>query len=150
MLTAREFSTTLRSARNGSLFQVRKQRRMCFLIGERFRSLFAFLHDEFVERRIDGQGIIAGKTGEAKAVQWLSSRSHHAFDIEITEAVDAEIIADFFHRHLIGDQLLRIWKINAVMTGESMGRTADPDVHFLRAGLAEIHNARARRRAADD
>src|SRR5207253_2241472 len=66
-------------------FQIRKQRRVRFLIGERFRSLLALLHDEFVERGIDGQGIIAGETGKTKFVNRFSRGAHHAFNIEITE-----------------------------------------------------------------
>src|SRR5207302_10249423 len=97
---------------------------MRFLIGERFRPLLALLHDEFVERGINGQGIIAGETGETKFVYRSSGRAHHSFDVEITETIDAEIFLDFFHRHLVRDQLLRIGKIDPVMTGEPVWRTA--------------------------
>src|SRR5207253_8882447 len=143
LLTARDFSITLRSARDERLFQIRKQRRMRFLIGECFRSLFAFFHDEFVERRIDGERIIAGETGEAKSIPRLSSCLHHAFEIEITKTVHTEIIADFFHRHLIGVQLFRIRTIVAVMTTKPVCPTAYPNMHFLRARLAHAHNALA-------
>src|SRR4029077_18710148 len=74
ILTARDFSTPLRSARNDKqLFQIGEQGRMRFLIGERFGALLAFFHDKFVQRRIDGEGIVPVETGQAKAVHRLSS-----------------------------------------------------------------------------
>ena len=84
-------------------FQIGEQRRVRFLIGQRFGALLAFFHNEFIQRGIDGQGIIAGKTSQTEAVQWFSGRSHHAFHIEVTQTVNAQILADLFHRHLIGD-----------------------------------------------
>ena len=121
-----------------------------FLLGQRFGAGFAFFHDELVQLRIDRQRIIAGETGEAKFVHRPAGRAHHSFDIEITEAVDAEIFADFLHRHLVRDQLFRIGKIDAVMAGEPVRRTAHAHVHFLRAGFAQIDDAGARGRSAHD
>ena len=123
---------------------------MPFLLDQCFGAGFALFHDELVERGIDGQGIIAGKAGEAEFVQRFSSRAHHAFDIQITETVDTEIFPDFFHRHLVCDQLLRIRKIDSVMAGETVRRTAHPHVHFLCAGLAQVYDSRARGRAANN
>ena len=37
-----------------------------FFLRQRARALLAFFHDEFVQLRIDGQGIIPGKTSETK------------------------------------------------------------------------------------
>jgi hypothetical protein len=52
--TARDFSTPLRFARNDKLLlQIAEQRGMCFLIGQRFGTLLAFFHDEFIQCRID-------------------------------------------------------------------------------------------------
>ena len=51
---------------------------------------------------------------------------------------------------LVRDQLLRIGKIDPVMAGKPMRRTTHSHVHFLRAGFAQVHNARTRRRAAHD
>src|SRR5207249_1158465 len=103
------FSTPLRSVRNDKLLlQIREQSWLRFLIGEGFGALLAFFHDEFVQRRIDGQGIIAGETGQTEAVQRFSRRAHHAFHIEVAEAIHTKIFADVFHRHLICDQFFRI------------------------------------------
>src|SRR5207249_2800818 len=111
--------------------QIRKQRRMCFLISERFGAALAFFHDEFVERGIDRQGIFPRKTGETEAIRWLPGGLDHSFDIEVAKTIDAEVSADFFHRHLIRDQFFRIGKINSVMTGEAVRGAAHAHVHFL-------------------
>ncbi len=42
-------------------FEVDEQRGLRFLIGERFGTLLAPFHDEFVECRIDGEGDSSGK-----------------------------------------------------------------------------------------
>src|SRR5438132_3328434 len=131
-------------------FQIREQRRMPFLLDQRFGAGFAFFHDELVKCGIDGQGIVTGKTGETEFIHRSACRAHHSFDVEIAEAVDAEIFADFFHRHLIRDQLLRIGKINSVMAGEPVRRTAHPHMHFLGAGLAQVYHASAAGRAAQN
>src|SRR5438045_4947167 len=117
---------------------------MPLLVDERLRSRLTLFHDELVERGIDGKGIIAGKTGETKLVYRSSGRAHHSFDVEITETIDAEIIPDFFHRHLVRDQLLRFWKIDAVREGEAVRRTAHPHVHFFRAGFSQVYDSGAR------
>src|SRR5205823_7546375 len=140
----------LRNLRISILLQIAEQRRMRFLIGQRLGPLFASFHDELIHSKIDGQGIIAVETSEAKAVQWSSRRAHHTFYVEVTQTINTEIFADVIHRHLIGDQLFRVWKIDAVMTGEPMWRTAHAHVHFFGAGLAQVHHARPRCRAAHD
>src|SRR5438067_10325896 len=85
------------------LFEVGKQRRLRFLVGQRFGALLAAFHDELVQSRIDRQGIIPIETGEAKTVQRFSRRANHSFHIKITETVHTKIFADVFHRHLVGD-----------------------------------------------
>src|SRR6266576_4040862 len=131
-------------------FQIREQGRMCFLIGEGFGALVAFFHNELVQRRIDGQGIVSVETGQAKAIHRSSGRPYHAFHIEVTKAVDTEIFADVFHRHLVRNQLFRIGKVNSVVTSKSVWRTAHAHVHFFGAGFAQIHYARSRGSPAHD
>src|SRR5207249_6168989 len=80
-------------------FQVREERWMALLLDQRFGTRFAFFHDELVQRRIDRQGIIAGETSEAEFVHRSTGRAHHSFHVEITEAIDAQIFSDLFHRH---------------------------------------------------
>src|SRR5438067_1550125 len=120
---------------------------MPFLFDQGFGAGFALFHDEFVERGIDRQRIVTGETGETEFVYRPSGRAHHSFDIEITETVDPKICTDFFHRHLVRDQLLRIGKIDAVVTSEPVRRTTHSHVHFLRAGLAQIYYPSTRSRA---
>src|SRR5262249_4909039 len=60
------------------LLQICEQRRVRFLLGEGCGALFAFFHDELVQRGIDWQGIITCKTGETKTVQRLPGSAHHA------------------------------------------------------------------------
>ncbi len=64
--------------------------------------------------------------------------------------VRAEVVADFVERVLVGDELFRIGKVDAVVAGVLVRRAGDAHVDFLRAGLAQIHDARARRGAAHD
>ena len=117
-------------------FQIRKQRWMLFLGRQPSRPLFAFFHDILVERGIDGEGVIAGKTRETKLIHVAAGCAHHSFDVEIAKAVYVQILADLFHRHLIGDELFRVGEINPVMAGESMGWTAHPHMHFFGARFA--------------
>src|SRR5262249_55939800 len=72
-------------------FEIREQRGLCFLVGQCFGTLLAAFHDEFVQRRVDGQGIVAVETGEAKTVQRFSRRANHAFHVKVTEAVHPKI-----------------------------------------------------------
>src|SRR5438445_954817 len=123
---------------------------MCFLISERFGALVPFLHDELVQSRIDGQGIISIETDQAKAIHRLSGRSYHAFHIEITEAVDTEVFTDVFHRHLVRNQLFRIGKVDSVVTSKPVWRAAHSHVHFFGASFAQVHYARSRGGPAHD
>jgi len=51
---AAPFSTSLRFARNDKrLLQIGEQCGVCFLVGQRFGTLLAFFHDEFIQCRID-------------------------------------------------------------------------------------------------
>src|SRR5206468_12633822 len=63
-------------------------------------------------------------------------------DIKIPEAVDVQILADVFHGHLVGDQLVRVREIDAIVAGKAVRRTTDAHMHFGRAGLAQINHAR--------
>src|SRR5206468_5263110 len=109
---------------NRPSFQLREQSRLTVpFLGESTRTLFPLFHDKFIQRRIDGQRIIPVKTSEAKRIGGPASRLDHSFDVEIAEAIDIEILADFFHRHLVSDQLFRIGKIDPVVTGETTRRT---------------------------
>src|SRR2546421_10071397 len=93
------------------LLQITEQRRMPFLIDQRFGAGLAFFHNEFVESGIDRERIFAVETGETKFVYRPAGRAHHSFDIEITAAIHAEIFPDFLHRHLVCDYFLRIGTI---------------------------------------
>src|SRR4029077_13596111 len=102
-------------------FEIGEQRGLCFLIGQRFGALLAAFHDELVQRRIDGQGIIAVETRQAKTIQRFSRRANHPFHIKVTETVHPEIFADVFHRHLVRDQFFRVGKTNALGAGKRGG-----------------------------
>src|SRR4029077_19962604 len=75
---------------------------------------------------------------------------HHTFHIEVTEAVDTEVFADVFHRHLVRNQLIRIRKIDAVVTSKPVRRTAYAHVHFFGTSFAQGHYARSRGRPPHD
>src|SRR5204863_3934103 len=120
--------------------QLRKQGGLSFFFGQRARTLLAFFHDELIQRRINRQGIVPVKTSETKRIGGSTGRLNHSFDAQIAEAIDVEILANLLHRHLVSDQLFRIGEIDAVMTGEAMGRAAYPQMHFSCAGLTQIHD----------
>src|SRR5215831_12881820 len=104
-------------------FEIGEQRGLRFLVGQRFSALLAAFHDELVECRINGQGIIAVETREAKTVQRFFRRADHPFHVELTETVHTEIFADVFHRHLVRDQFLWVREIDPVMARKPMRRT---------------------------
>src|SRR3954467_15593863 len=101
-----------RSSGAGRSFEISEQRWMRFFVGERRGPLFAAFHHKFVERRIDRQGVVAVEAGETELAHLPTGGTNHSLDVEIAEAIDAEVFADFLHRHLVGDQLLRIGKID--------------------------------------
>src|SRR6266508_492917 len=103
-----------------------------------------------IPSRADGQGIIPVETGQAKAIHRLSCRAHHAFYIKVTEAIDTEVFADVFHRHLVRNQLFRIGEVDSVVTSKPVWRTAHTHVHFFCASFAQIHYSRSRSRPAHD
>jgi hypothetical protein len=65
------------------LLEVGEQSRLRFLVGQRFGALLASFHDELIQGRIDGEGIIPVEASEAKTVQGFSRRANPAFDIDI-------------------------------------------------------------------
>ena len=123
---------------------------MRFVGGERLCAVPAFFHNELVEFGIDRERIFPGETREAEMIHRFTRGPYHSFKIEIAKTVDAEILADLFHRKLIRDQFLWIRKIDAVMAGEAMRRAAHAHVYLLGAGFSQIDDAGARGRAADD
>src|SRR5215211_3825401 len=131
-------------------FEVGKQRGLRFLIGKRFGALLAAFHDELVQCRINGEGIVAVKTGKAKTVQRSAGRADHSLHVEIAETVHTKIFADVFHRHLVRDQFFRVREIDPIVAGEPMRRTTHAHVHFFCTGLAQRHHARTRGGAAHD
>src|SRR6266550_654095 len=131
-------------------FEVGKQRGLRFLIGKRFGALLSAFHDELIQCRINGEGIVAVETSKTKTVQRSAGRADHSLHVEIAETVHTKIFADVFHRHLVRDQFFRVREIDAVMAGEAMWRATHAHVHFFCTGLAQVHHARARSGAADD
>src|SRR6266705_4745931 len=127
---------------NRPSFQFRKQSRLTVpFFSKSTRTLFPLFHDEFIQRRIDGQWIIPVKTSEAKRIGGPAGRLDHSFDVEVAETIDIEILADFFHRHLVSDQLFRIGKIDSVMTCETMGGPTHPQMHLFRACFSQVDDA---------
>src|SRR5437762_7065888 len=84
-------------------FEVGKQRGLRFLIGKRFGALLSAFHDELIQCRINGEGIVAVETSKTKTVQRSAGRADHSLHVEITETVHAKIFTDVFHRHLVRD-----------------------------------------------
>src|ERR1700704_2223158 len=117
---------------NRPSFQLRKQSWLTVaFFRQSARALFPLFHDEFIQRRIDGQWIVPVKTSETKRIGGPAGGLDHSFPVQITETIDIEVLADFFHRHLVSDQLFRIGEINSVMTGKTMRRTTHPQMHLF-------------------
>src|SRR5438477_8061455 len=152
----RDSSTTLGMTKNAievnrPSFQLREKRRLTVpFLRQSASALLPLFHDEFIQRRIDGQGIIPVKTSEAKRIGGPPGGLDHSFNVEIAETIDIEVLADFFHRHLVSDQFFRIGKIDPVMTGKAMRRTTHPQVHLFRARFPQVDDARARGGPAHD
>src|SRR5947207_15784627 len=109
---------------------------MPLLVDERLRSRLTLFHDELVERGIDGKGIIAGKTGEAKFVYRSSGRAHHPFGVEIAGTIDAEIFPAFFPGIMVRDSFFRFSNIVTVMVAVAASGTPDPAVDIISARSA--------------
>src|SRR5947208_14421775 len=89
---------------NRPSFQLREKRRLTVpFLRQSTSALLPLFHDEFIQRRIDGQGILPVKTSETKRIGGPPGGPDHSFDVEIAEAVDVEILTDLFHRHLVSD-----------------------------------------------
>src|SRR4051812_28217420 len=71
-----------------------KQLRVRVFVEQRAGALLPTLHDELVQRRIDGNRVLPGEAGEAEARLRLAGRAHHAGDIEIADGIRAEVLAD--------------------------------------------------------
>src|SRR4030095_7426906 len=56
-------------------FEVGEQRGLRFLVGQRFRALLSAFHDELIQCRINGEGIVAVETSKAKTVQSSAGRA---------------------------------------------------------------------------
>src|SRR6266404_9377599 len=89
---------------NRPSFQLRKQSRLTVpFLRQSASALLPLFHDEFIQRRIDGQGILPVKTSETERIGGPAGGLDHSFDIEIAETIDIEVLADFVHRHLVSD-----------------------------------------------
>ena len=82
--------------------------------------MFAALHDEFVRGRIDGERIIAGEASQAKFTFRLTGGANHPRDIEITDGICAEVLANLLEGALIREQLFRVWKVDSIMACKAM------------------------------
>jgi shikimate dehydrogenase len=124
--------------------------RAVFAEDEGLGAFAAAFEDEFIEFGIHGDRIFAVKAGHAETVLRLARGADHAFGVEVAERIGLEIILDLIVGKLVGDEVLGIGKIDAVVAGKTVGRTTDPDMNFLGAGIAEVHHAGAGGGAADD
>src|SRR5438132_11192666 len=84
-----------------SLFQIREQSRMRFLIGERPCARFAPFHDELVERRIDRQGIIDSEASKAKIIQRFVSGAYNTIEIQIHKVSTTTVYATVLRLYYI-------------------------------------------------
>ena len=113
-------------------------------------ALAAALEDKLVEVGVHGDGIFAVEAGHAELVLVPAARADHAGGVEVAEGIGLEILGDFLVGKLVGDQVLGIGKVDAVVARVPVRGTADADVDFLGPGLAQVHDPRPRRGAAHD
>ena len=77
-------------------------------------------------------------------------RRQQAFEAEVAERVGADVLANLFERMRRGDELAAARRVDAVETRRHRRRTADAQMHFLRAGRAHhLHDLAAGRPAHD-
>src|SRR4029450_2630219 len=86
----------------------------------------------------------------ATLIHRVCRRAYQPFHIEVTQAIDTQVFADVFHRHLVRNQLFWIGKVDSVVTSKPVWRTAHTHVHFLCASFGQVDYARARSGPAQD
>ena len=75
----------------------------------------------------------------------------HARLVEVAERVGLQVLGDLpSSESWLAMRSFGIGEVDAVVAGETVRRTTDADVDFLRPGVAQVHHARARRGAAHD
>ena len=75
---------------------------------------------------------------------------HHVAEAEIAERIHTDDFSDLLNRVVVGDELVFVVNIRAVVTFGHKGRRADPHVDLLRAGLAQQVDGAAAGGAPDD
>jgi len=78
---------------------------------------------------------MAAITSQAKAIAGLGHGPNHFFQAEVGKAVEADELTDFLHGTGRGYQFSPRGKVNPIMAGKAMGRTAHPHVDFLCSGF---------------
>ena len=75
---------------------------------------------------------------------------HHVAEAEIAERIHTDDFSDLRNRVVVGDELVFVVNIRAVVAFGHKGRRADPHVDLLRAGLAQQVDGAAASGAPDD
>ena len=101
----------------------------------------AALHDQLVEGGVEWDRVLAREACHAEGVFLQTGRSHHAINIEVTDAVGTQIVADLLVGVLVGNEFLWIGKVDAVVAGVLVWRAADAQVDLLGSGLTKVHHA---------
>lgn len=108
----------------------------------------------FLRIRVDRRRIIVIEASHTHATVEFAvvaaDRLDKAFVAQEVERIRVDRLTDFLHALLRRDQLLAVWRVDAIVAGVLERRRRDVYMHFRRACFAkQIDNAQGRR-AADD
>jgi len=92
-------------------------------------------------------GILAVPTGEAMA---RAKDFYEPSFGQIAERVEAEVDSYLFSGVICRDELARVREVDAVIAGMHVRRTADEEVHFASASLADFFYSGTACRTADN
>src|SRR5436190_24023029 len=85
---------------------------------------------------VDGRdGVLPGPAGGAVALLGLADRRQHPFDAEVSERVDADVLADLLDRVVGRDQVLGVREVDPVVAAVLRGRAGDVVVDLLGGGV---------------
>src|SRR5690606_31184994 len=101
-------------------------------------------------RLIDGNLVMPAPAGGAGLLHAETGGGDRAFERQIGQGIDLEVVADLINGAAVGDQFILGGKIDAVETGVADGRATDAEVNLAGSGPAQRPHFRTRGGSADD
>src|SRR6478609_10315490 len=94
---------------------------------------------------VDVDRIVSCQAAGAEPAVWKIDRFEQTWQGKIGDAVRTDVAANFFHRHISGDQFVPLCKIDSQIAGPHDRRGMHAHVDFFRASLSkQLHDGTAR------